>query len=464
MNIFSRIVNSLFNKTSVESNTVKPTSKLEAPTILYRTPAYEDFKSDLTARVSCSYWIKEITNASDALICSIDANGYLREKSLRYLIANYHPTYANRIFLRLSDWVEQVNRIADKWFIDHINEFTLRELDINSDVLCFVFRKPAVKDRYIYTKFAEFLQSKMAQCQKRHFYKLSLQFRKLIYEILQNKNIEILDFLKSDPAPVLMTIPLGKEFDSVPTDYIDAIINSSNWAVKSKLYDYYGRKNIRPNEILLRESLTAKSYTIRAMAKFYLKMSDNELSEFYRAQPYPSNLYISDLKRESDVELLSEAFINGDARAREITCDYIIDNCANIITQEILMELYFSGSNLRRKFLRSLASNLELSTLFKYKNKILSQSNNEPWAFLDLVARVSKWRYLMELANIFSETSIENTEFRYNLERHYYTTLGSMPYYSRDPSEKYVALNYIRSLPANVLPTKLLKRIEFDSK
>jgi len=464
MNIFFRIINSILSKDWHGNAPQMLPQEIEDTTMPYRAPAYEDIKSNLTARVSCSYWIHEITNASDALVCSIDANGYLREKALRYLVANYHPSYASRILLRLSDWVEQVREISEKWFVDHVDEFTLRELDKNSDVFCFVFRKPAVKDRYVYAKFGEFLQCKMAKCQKAHFYKLSLRFRRLIYEILQDQNVEILDFLKTDPAPVLMAIPFGEKFESVPSDYIDAVINSNNWAVRSKLYDYYSRKNIRPPDILLKESLTAKSYAIRSMAKFYLSMSDDELAAFYRTQPYPLNLYVSDLRRESDAEFLSDAFLRGNSKAREIVCEYIIEKCSNIVTQDIMMELYFGGSNLRRKFLRGLASGLEATTLIDNKMRILSEANNEPWMFLDLVARISKWKYLTEVAILFSETSIENTEFRCSLERHYYATFGSGSCYSRDPNEKNVALDFVRSLPEKVLPAQLLKRIEFDAK
>src|SRR5690606_17145411 len=74
-------------------------------------------------------------------IGSIDRSGYTREKCLQALIANSEPGDENRILLRLSDWVSQVQQLARDWTLTNFHALPFDAIISNQQLILYLSRK-----------------------------------------------------------------------------------------------------------------------------------------------------------------------------------------------------------------------------------------------------------------------------------------------------------------------------------
>jgi hypothetical protein len=74
-------------------------------------------------------------------IGSVDRSGYTREKCLNYLITHFTAGDENRILLRLSDWVPNIQESARNWILANFDSLPFDSIRANSLLILYLSRR-----------------------------------------------------------------------------------------------------------------------------------------------------------------------------------------------------------------------------------------------------------------------------------------------------------------------------------
>jgi hypothetical protein len=94
------------------------------------------YSTDYTNQYSMTLWAKDPRLAN--WLGTIHVSGYIREKSLRSLIKYYQPGDENRILLRLSDWVPEVQVVAQQWVLNNFKSLPIEMIKENDQLILYL--------------------------------------------------------------------------------------------------------------------------------------------------------------------------------------------------------------------------------------------------------------------------------------------------------------------------------------
>ena len=237
-------------------------------------------------------------------IGSIAYDGYQREKSLKYLIANYAEDDENRILLRLADWVPQIQLIAQRWVLENFSSLSLNTICKNEKLLLYLIRKELLKGNPAVEEIKNVLCRHAEHISKEQFLKFYTVFRRFFYEISDNAR----RFILSDPDPYNRKKILDyKEINELTDAELSQLKSDKSLMVQKNFFYRRIASEIIPTEDEMMNMCFSDSKSIRGIGQFYLKkFYQIDAYSIYQSQCNDYRFFAADYEKSCDIELFIE--------------------------------------------------------------------------------------------------------------------------------------------------------------
>ncbi|MGD1918896.1 MAG: hypothetical protein ACFCAD_08375 [Pleurocapsa sp.] len=329
-------------------------------------------------------------------IGSIDYDGYVREKSLSYLIDNYQPGDENRILLRLEDWVLNIRNIAFEWTKNNFHRLSIKQIDNNYRLVLYL----AIKQRpYIFSavKTIELsLIEKLEKISLKEFKSLHSNFRSYLYNLALPKNKNIRSFLIQDKDPINRLLLL-KLFDySELTQEEASFLKQDSCVLVKKQFIYYRlRQNVKIEQAELTELALDKNKSVRELAGYYLtKYYGVNLYELYKSKTNYQFYYIADFAKREDLRYFLEG-MTSNKRIRLLCFKAICHIKPELARQFDLKKLILENNQFRQLIKKRILPTLSLTEFQEFRSVLFL----EPYGkviYLSLLYKKSYWHFIEE--------------------------------------------------------------------
>ncbi len=331
-------------------------------------------------------------------IGSIDQSGYTREKCLQSLINNRVSGDENRILLRLSDWVPQVQAIARAWVIAHFHTLTLTEIKANQRLILYLSRKEKLKDDDSIHEIKRDLLARTRAMNPRQFFEFIPMFRRFLFSLSLAHDEHLRPWILKDPEPFNRLLLLSQfEFSEInENEKIHFRKDKSNFVRRRFIYSLLKSGVIPDKEELIQLALHP-SRSLRELGQFHLKSSySSDAYTMYLSMNGDDFFYISDYARAED----TEHFLEG-IHSQSINTQY---NCLRALIRtapERLKELEIStllsqNRKFRATLLPLLPSLLSVEEIMALRSIFENSSPQGSVSFFNLLVKKSFWIFVDE--------------------------------------------------------------------
>lgn len=393
-------------------------------------------------------------------IGSVDYSGYVREKCLRYLIANYRPGDENRILLRLEDWVPQIKQIAAQWTRANFCELTIEQIDANHRLLLYLSRKARV--RYSEAQIINrCLLHKVAQLTKKQFYALNPNFRRHLYVLTVPEDPRLREWMLYDKDPFnrLLIINLFN-FDELTNEEIETLKRDKSTFVKRRFISLRIKNNAKPTQHELTNFTLDKNKGIREIARYYLRRYYGvDAYELYKQRKDSKFYYIADYSKKADINHFLEGVRAGDKEIKYLCLKAICNVDAGYLRGLDLKRLVLENRKFRNLLSEHLPSLLSLEELAEYRDILSQATTNGLLIYLNMIFHKSYWHFIDLCLSLLID---DGTEKNVNFLRHRF--YGKTYIYGKLPSTLKTSITDKIETLRNVNEPRLqelLRRIEF---
>lgn len=328
-------------------------------------------------------------------IGSVDYSGYVREKSLRYLIDNYQPGDENRILLRLEDWVEEVRKPAIQWTKDNFHRLSLEQINENYRLIFYL----AIKQRdYICSSvkvIEEVLIDKLKNITAQEFNNLNSNFRKYLYRLALPENQNLRSFLIQDQDPINRLLLL-KIFDysRLKPEEIK-ILEQDKCALVKKSFIYYQLKyNVQPTQSYLSRLALDKSKSVREIAGYYLtKYYNIDPYQLYKSRIDRQFYYIADFAKEEDLNYFLEGMRSPEKSTKLICLKALCELNPKLAKQFDLQTLIQENNQFRQLIKKRVLPILSLKELQDFRTILFTELDGQI-IYLSLLDKKSYWHFV----------------------------------------------------------------------
>lgn len=341
-------------------------------------------------------------------IGSIDQSGYIRERCLRELIANYVPGDENRILLRLADWVPQVQSLARDWVLQHFRSLPLEAIVANQRLLLYLSRKECLRGDSDLNEITSDLLERAGSMEPAVFFKFTAMFRRFLFTASLAGDGHLRPRIVDDPEPFNRLLLLQQmEFSELSEDEVRRLAADKSVFVRRRFFYARLETGLTPSKGDLLALALDRNLSLRRLGQFYLKSIYHEdAREIYLGQMGEEFFYISDYGRKEDAEHFLTGVRSG---SRSTQC-----NCLRALVAaapERLSELELAALISRNRKLRSvlipvLPRVLSLGELMALRPVIEASSQCGMVSFLQMLEKKSFWAFVDEgLGVILSDPS-----------------------------------------------------------
>lgn len=342
-------------------------------------------------------------------IGSIDCSGYIRERSLRDLISHYVPGDENRILLRLSDWVPQVQSLARDWVLAHFSELGFAAICENARLLLFLTRKQRLQGDPALGLIQDVLLAKVRNGGGAALFALPAALRKHLFRLSLAGDGTLRQHILDDPEPFNRLLILDPALGVELSDEERRRIRTDRSVFVKRQYLYhqfvYGP---RPT----REELQALAFDpnggLRDIARFYLRRDHGvDAYSLYKASEGDSFYYIADFANEQDTGIFLQGIRSGRKRVRLLCLRALCSADPGRLRELPLQELIQESRHTRRILLQYLPEVLKIEELHALETVLIDSSPNGAVSYLNLVYRKSYWQFVDTALRILADNPSE---------------------------------------------------------
>ena len=343
-------------------------------------------------------------------IGSIDYSGYIRQKSLQYLIDNYQPGDENRILLRLEDWVEEIQELAIEWTINNVCKFSIEQINDNARLIVYLSGKQNSNIRLAVKSIEEYLFNKLENIAQSEFQNLDKNLREYIYARVSPENKSIRQFLMEDKDPInrLYFLERYSFSELLPTE-IHALQKDNCALVKKKFIYYRLKYNIQPEQSELTKLALDKNKSVRELAGYYLtKFYDVDLYELYKQKSDRQFYYIADLAKKEDLKHFLAGIRSPDKQIKLLCLRALCDIKPELVKQFDLQQLILENNKFRQLITKRVLPVLSLTKLQKFRSALFLHPNGKV-IYLSLLYKKSYWDFVEQALDLIIDRPTTET-------------------------------------------------------
>lgn len=277
-------------------------------------------------------------------IGSINYDGRIRERCLRWLIKNYVVGDENRILLRLIDWVPEVQAIAREWVLGNIDKITYNELCSNGRLLLYLSRKKRLRGEPALEALVNRALEVVSALSEREYNTLHPVFRRSLLSISLDRDQALREMILKDRDPYNRLLLLKHEnISELLSEEVEVIMSDRSMMMRRNLIYWYIKKGIKPDRCVLVDMAMSQRRGLRDMGRFYLlRYYDEDAYELYKALDDEHAFYAADYAKEADVELFREGLKSGRSEIRlscvQALCKVDPENLRSLDVEAFLLD------------------------------------------------------------------------------------------------------------------------------
>ncbi|MBF0501276.1 MAG: hypothetical protein HQM09_14145 [Candidatus Riflebacteria bacterium] len=343
-------------------------------------------------------------------IGSVDRSGYIREKSLRYLISNYIPGDENRILLRLEDWVPQVQKLAREWVLKSFESLPWQSILENDCLILFLSRREKLAGDPAMQEINRVLLAKFASIDRESFFALKTGFRRYMYLLSLRNDQHLRKWLLEDPEPSNRLLIFWNSGPGQITDNERArIIKDKAIAVRRRYISLQIRDNSTPSQLDLKIFAFDPNRGLRELAGFYLKKYYGiNVYDLYHAKEGEEFYYIADFARKEDIDYYLQGLKSSCRRTRLICLQALSIADYHELAKLNIPVLLSENRKTRAILCQFIPRLLTLEELEKLRDVFRKTSPNGLITYLRLIHQKSHWAFVesavTEMKSDFSES------------------------------------------------------------
>jgi hypothetical protein len=347
-------------------------------------------------------------------IGSVDYSGYVREKCLRYLIANYESGDENRILLRLGDWVPEIQEIATRWTKASFPELTIEQIDANHRLILFLSRKKRLSDSEGIQTINRCLLEKVEKLHRNEFYALNANLRRYLYLLGVPGNARLRQLMLDDNEPFNRLLILRLfDFDELTNEEIETLKRDRSTLVKRHFVRLRIDNNVKPSQQELTDFALDQHKGIRETARYYLREYYGiDAYDLYKQRKDDKFYYIADYAKKEDIDYFLEGTRSGDKGVRYLCLKAVCNIDSEYLRGLDLKQLILVNRKFRDLLSQHLPLILSLSELKEYRDTLSQATPNGTLVYLNMVFRKSYWHFIdLCLSLIIDDASEKNINF-----------------------------------------------------
>ena len=235
-------------------------------------------------------------------ISSLNGNGYVREKAVEKLSQVRNPRAIQFLIYRLADWVLPVRRAALKGIKNYKSTDYINTLIENLLIFEWLQRVERTDLSGVYQEIINFIVLTNRDFVITNFCKYNNKQRLILAKHISNSLIDYsteLRLLLTDKHFIIRSLAIN-QFDKLGQDEIDQLLNDKS--AKIRLQTLYCLENRTDFKNIIRNYLADNSASIRHLARFTLKETEIDFSEFYNQNLLYNKQIIGSLIGLAEVE------------------------------------------------------------------------------------------------------------------------------------------------------------------
>lgn len=235
-------------------------------------------------------------------ICSLNGNGYIREKAVKKLIQVENPRALQFLIYRLADWVLPVRIVASKGIENYKSVKYIDNLIKNLPIFEWLQKVERADLSEVHQDIIEFIATKNRDYVIANFSKYPDKLRLVLGNHISNSMTDLSKEIKlflSDKHFLIRNLA-NDHFEKLGKSEIDQLLNDKS--AKVRFQTLYGLKDQKDFENKAKIFLADNSATIRHFARFTLKQADINFADFYHQNLQDEKAVIGSLIGLAEVE------------------------------------------------------------------------------------------------------------------------------------------------------------------
>lgn len=339
-------------------------------------------------------------------IGSVDQSGYTREKCLRALIANREPGDENRILLRLSDWVPQVQVLAREWVLAHFRSLSSGAIRENQRLILYLSRKDRLRDDAGMHEIERDLLGRTRVIAPSEFFGFTPMFRRFLFSLSLADDGHLRPWVLDDSEPFNRLLVLGKfAFSEITNDEKLSLRTDKSVFVRRRFFHTQLEAGISPDRDELIALAVDPNRSLRELGQFYLKRNyGDDAYTIYRALDGEEFFYIADYARVEDAEHFLEGIRSG-SRNTQCNCFQALAATAPERLKELgLSALIAQNRQFRSVMIPLLPQLLSIEEILALRSAFEEISPHAMISFFRVLERKCFWTFVDEgLAALLSD-------------------------------------------------------------
>lgn len=282
-------------------------------------------------------------------IGSIDHSGHVREMCLRALIQNYTPGDENRILLRLTDWVPQVQELAQNWVLAHFQSLPIDAIIANQRLVLYLSNKERIQSDAGWNEIKRDLLARTRNMTATQFFGLTTRFRKFLFTLSFADDKHLRAWILDDPDPFNRLLFLKEfEYSEISSEEKQRLSTDKSLFVRRHVFYRQIEAGITPDLDDLMKFALDSNRSLREIGQFYLKrLFGKDAYEIYRTRQDETFFYIADYARASDAEHFVSGLSASSRSIQYICLKALVSTAPERLTQLDLVALISKNNKFR---------------------------------------------------------------------------------------------------------------------
>ncbi len=299
---------------------------------------------------------RPVCNTIDALLCSHN-NGYIREQAIKGLLPEFTELNIPILLIRANDWVDKIKILSSAKLIEFIDDNKISHFIPSLNFIDKLYHK----GRYDHSILISVIESQLIEkCYDKLLLAIaSLSNRKIsrvAFKIAAKNTSKILQLIQissqsSDIIIKLETLGIASQYlsDDMLFEFLGTCLVDKSPIVRRKcIHIGLGKFSKQINHLLI-STLFDKSFSLRELARFYLKDSDYNVGKIYQEalinKNKPLHIAIMGLAEEGmrDDFKLIEPYMYDSVLTVRAACIYAIFKLKPDNKQELILGQLPSG-------------------------------------------------------------------------------------------------------------------------